>query len=110
MTTKEKAQYVQEIKDTARAMLEGRQSFIEGSRRINELSPKAGMHDDPDIVPILAVASETDDLPMGDVQQLWQAAALNDLRPKIEQAETWAREVVSIHCRNLIQRFGNTGT
>ena len=94
-----------EVVATARSMLSGQRSFIEGSRRIAELSIEAGLRDDPDVVPIIAVDSETHDLPWGETRRLWQASALDKLRPETERAEAWARGVASVHCQNLIQRF-----
>ena len=96
------------VVETARAMLDGRLSFIEGARRINGRKWDVGLPDpelDPDMVRFLLIDSETDTLPFGDIRQLWQPAALEKLQPKIEQSERWARETGWAACHSLIARF-----
>jgi hypothetical protein len=92
------------IVEIARAMLAGRVSFIEGSREISEMVP-GELRDDPDIIPFIAVDSETDTLPLGDQQELWQPKALEKLKPKIDRAEQWAKDAATSHCMHLIERF-----
>lgn len=95
-----------EIVAIARNMLDGGQSFIEGARQIVALRDAAGLdYFDPDIVRFVAIDSETDTLPFGDVRKLWAPAALEKLQPEIDRAEQWARETGTSHCRNLIQRL-----
>jgi len=95
-----------EIAVIAHLLLDGGLSFIEGARRISALRHAAGLGDfDPDIVPFIAIDSETDTLPFGDVRGLWAQAALEKLRPQIDRAEQWARETGRIHCQNLIDRL-----
>ena len=98
------------IVETARAMLNGRLSFIEGARRMSRLRLDADLPEfDPDMIRFVAIDSETDTLPLGDVQQYWQPAALAKLQPEIEQSEQWARENGWTACQSLIARFsGNT--
>jgi hypothetical protein len=96
------------VVETARAMLDGRLSFIEGARRINGQKWHVDLPDpelDPDMVCFLLIDSETDTLPFGDVRKLWQPAALEKLQPKIEQSEKWARQTGWAACEALIARF-----
>ena len=98
----------QMVVETARAMLDGRLSFIEGARRINGHKWDVDLPEpelDPDIVCFLLIDSETDTLPFGDVRQLWQPAALDKLQLKIKQSEQWARETGWAACQSLIARF-----
>lgn len=96
----------QRIVETARAMLQGQLSFIEGALRINGSRMNADLPElDPDMVCFLLIDSETDTLPFGDVRPLWQPAALAKLQPKIEQSEKWARETGWAACQSLIARF-----
>lgn len=99
-----------EIAATARRMLDGNLSFIEGARQIVALRDAAGLHYfDPDIVRFVAIDSETDTLPFGDVRKLWAPAALEKLQPKMDRSEQWARKTGAPHCQNLIQRLtGNS--
>jgi hypothetical protein len=52
-----------------------------------------------------AIDSETDALPLGEVRQYWDQAALERLEPDIREAERWAREAGRSACISLIQRF-----
>lgn len=95
-----------EIVVTAPRMLEGNLSFIEGARQIVALRDAAGLdYLDRGIVPFIAIDSETDTLPFGDVRKLWAPTALEKLQPEIERAEQWARETAARHCWNLVRRF-----
>jgi hypothetical protein len=94
-----------EIGETARRMLTGSLSFIEGARRIVGLSHNAKLNFDPDIVPFVGIDSETDALPIGDVRRHWAPEALEKPRPEIDRMEKWAREFGTRHCENLIKRF-----
>jgi hypothetical protein len=94
------------IAETATAMLGGHMSFIEGARWICALRFEAKLPDfDPDITPFVAIASETDTLPLGEARQLWAPDALAKLQPEIDKAEHWARNVGYSPCQKLIARF-----
>ena len=96
----------QRIVETARAMLDGRLSFIEGERRMSRLRLDADLPEfDPDMIRFVAIDSETDTLPFGDVRQYWQPAALAKLQPEIERSEQWARDTGWAACQSLIARF-----
>jgi len=59
------------IVSAARNMLAGTLSFIEGAREINRLRHYAELPDfDPDVLPFVAIDSETDALPFGKVRDL----------------------------------------
>jgi hypothetical protein len=95
-----------QVVETVRAMLEGRLSFIEGTRRIGRLRFYVDLPEfDPDLTCFVAIDSETDALPFGDVRQHWQPAALAKLQPEIERSEQWARETGWAACELLIARF-----
>ena len=93
--------------ETARAMLSGALSFLEGARSIAALSHDAGLgHLDNDIVPFVAVESETDAFPLGSQRQYWQPEALAKLGPEIDRWEAFARSDLRKACEKLIDRFG----
>jgi hypothetical protein len=81
------------IAQHARAMLDGKLSFIEGARKIAGARFAAGLDHDPDILVFAAIESDTDALPIGQVRESWQAEALAKAQPEIERAEKWAREM-----------------
>lgn len=92
--------------ETAQAMLNGTLSFIEGARQIASLREQAKLNRfDPDIIPFVAIDSETDALPFGPIRRLWAPDALAKLQPEIDAAETWAKDNGAEHCQTLIGRF-----
>lgn len=96
-----------EIGKTAKAMLSGATSFIEGAREIRRLAHEHGLRDDADIIVFVAIDSETDALPFGELRSMWNTEALAKLQPEIDSAEAWAREVGTAACERLVQRFGS---
>ncbi len=66
----------QEIAATAAAMVSGSVSYIEGARLIFAASFEADMEDDPDILPLVGIVSETDALPFGPGRTQWNLAPL----------------------------------
>ena len=86
-------------------MLDGSVTYLEGARVVAKLRFDAGLEADSDILPFVGVASETDALPLGRAREFWSAVALDDLQPKIREAEAGAKGLLENHCRNLIQRF-----
>lgn len=98
-----------QIARLAAAMLGGKIEFIQGSREIVSLGHAANMSRDQDILPFIAIDSETDALPLAaEVRELWQREALERLQPQIDQAQNWARSIGELHCRNLLARFGGS--
>ncbi|MDH2341392.1 hypothetical protein [Bradyrhizobium sp. SSUT77] len=93
-----------QILDAAKQVLSRATTAIEAARIIARCRFEAKLEDDPDILPFVGIDSETDALPLGHDQIHWQARALADLQPKIEEAETWAREFAVSHCQNLVSR------
>jgi len=89
--TSDRADARAEIVSAAKAMLEGKLSFIEGARQIFALSEKAGLGRDEDVLPFLALDDETDALPLGDVRRLWSSNGLERKQPDMDAAEHWGR-------------------
>jgi hypothetical protein len=89
-----------------RQMLSGELSFFEGSIQVCSLRFMVGVPEfDPDLLHFVAIESETDHLPLGQVQHRWSAEALRRLQPEFEKTEIWANGVASQACQNLIARF-----
>jgi hypothetical protein len=89
----------------AAGMLAGKLSYIEGSRKIADARFAARLEDDADVLPFVGIDSETEALPFAEIRVHWQAAALDALKPQIEEAEAWARGFGEPHCRNIVGRF-----
>ncbi len=90
----------------ARSMLEGSFSFLEGARTLSALRFEAAVReDDSDFMTFVAIDSETDDLPLGDVCKYWSKEALDKLDPEIKEAEEWAKNFGFKACESLVRRF-----
>lgn len=92
------------ILETALSVLAEVVSPIQGARMITSTRFAARLEDDPDILPFVAIESETETLPLGGDRIHWQAQALTNLQPDIDKAQTWARDFGSVHCQNLLAR------
>jgi hypothetical protein len=110
----DEAQVQQTVRDalvlaaqTARDMLQGNLSFIEGSRVLGQTAYTAGLDRDPDFVTMIAIDSETDSLPVERVRTLWDAGALSRIEDEITKAEEWARKCGETACRSIVDRFGS---
>jgi hypothetical protein len=94
------------VVETAQAMLDGQMSYLMGARRLDSLRHDAKVRDDDsDFMVFGAIASDTDDYPIGAVCELWDKKALERLQPEIDAAERWAKEHSVSACAKLIQRF-----
>jgi hypothetical protein len=93
------------IVDAATAMLAGKLSYIEGSRKVAVARFAARLDGDADVLPFVGICSETEALPFGELREHWQAAALDALKPRIEESEAWAQGFGERHCHNLLKRF-----
>ena len=103
-------QYVEsvrlEIVETARAMLDGQLSYLLGARKLDSLRHGASVNDDDaDFMACVAIASDTDDYPLGLVREFWDMQALEKLQPEIDAAERWAKEQSMSTCAKLVDRF-----
>lgn len=92
----------------AAAMLDGNASYFEGAVEVLRLrSAVGGVADrDPLFDIFVAIASETDHLPLKAQHHLWNGKALVGLQPEFEHTEKWAASFASAACRGLIERFG----
>lgn len=103
-------QYVNSVREqvvrTARAMLGGQLSYLEGTRTLVALRHEAAVKDDDaDLMVFVAIDSETDALPIGHVREHWDKEALARLEPEIRAAEAWAKKFGADACAALIGRF-----
>lgn len=102
--------YVQSVRNrihiVALGMLDGSIPFLEGAITLASLRHEAGVEEnDVDFLAFVAIASETDDLPIGPSLQHWSAAALEKHQSPIEKATQWAKEVGATSCQSLVSRF-----
>jgi hypothetical protein len=103
-------QYVASVRkrigELVQAMLIGDVCFLEGARLLSSLRHEAAVpENDPDFLVFVAVASETDNLPIGKTRIHWSPEALAKHQPAIDSATKWAREVSVNACSSLLERF-----
>jgi hypothetical protein len=90
-------------------MLDGSIPFLEGAITLASLRQEAAVEEnDEDFSAFVAIASETDDLPIGPSRKHWSAEALEKHLPLIEKATQWAKEIGTTSCQSLVSRFNTT--
>jgi hypothetical protein len=97
----------QKVAQIARDILDGRIGIIEGAREIRRFcGGHLGFDErDLDLNTFVAIDSETDDLPIGDVRQYWAPDALAQKDAEIARCEAIYREPAFRAASHLITRF-----
>src|SRR5688572_11722592 len=91
----------------AAAVLAGTESHIRGVRSILSFLSAAGLStEDEDFLGLLALDSETDELPVGEERSRWSPEALSRLDPQLVAAEKHAKEHFAVFFANIVNRFG----
>ena len=99
----------QRVVEVASAILHGELGIIEGSRLLCSLQSRATSLDhDPDFIPFVAIDSETDHLPVGDVRRHWAPDALVSKDIEIHATEDYYRASAFAGCQCLLHRFSAT--
>jgi hypothetical protein len=93
----------QRIAATAEGMLSGQCSYIDGARRINDMLDSARLDrlEEP-FVAFVAITSETDAVPIGELRERWHADARTKLEPEWAKAEQYAKDVGEPACREVV--------
>jgi hypothetical protein len=86
-------------------LLEERARVIETARAISKLAYWTGLRDDPDVSTFVAIDSETDTLPVGEVRQYWAAHALEREDIEIDRAERLYAATARQAAEALVDRF-----
>jgi hypothetical protein len=92
------------IVELARGIISGEVGLIAGSRQLWRLGLDVAPKRDPDFTFFLAIDSESDHLPIGEVRQHWNPDALREKDTEIAKIEALRREKAVEICRRLIQR------
>ena len=87
------------IAETLRGMLTGQFTYIEGARIVDSLSNAAGFdrYSEP-FVTFVGAASESDEVPVGDVRDLWSSEAIAKHSAEWKRTEAWAKEFAEPAC------------
>jgi hypothetical protein len=96
----------------AQAVLDGKLGAIEGSRALanyaHDIVPNWSA--DPDFVVFGAIASETDDVLIGETRRYWSARALAESDLKLQRITTAVESDVRAACASIIARFKDSAT
>jgi hypothetical protein len=97
-----------EVVNTARLLRDGKMSVVEGAWRLNALRHEVTQNDfDDDFMLFVAIASETDHLPVGEVRKQYATEALVRADKEIEEVDKIYRSQVEVACEKLIARFSH---
>ena len=96
-----------EMVRVARRILDGSIGIVAGARQITRLRFGSTAENDSDVLVFIAIDSETDHLPLGDVRRHWSAEALRAKDEELRGFEDWAREHTFKACKSLIARYGH---
>jgi hypothetical protein len=101
----------QKVVAIAQELLDGRIGVIDAARQINAFRGDRVALDefDPDFVTFLAIDSETDDLPVGDVRRHWAADVLAQKDLEIARCEELYRSQALEAASHLVARFAQRG-
>jgi len=94
-----------DIGSIAADMLDELTDYIEGSIKLSRLRFDSDLEDDKDLLVFVAIDSETDHLPFGDVREKWSLDALKRLEPEINKTIEWAKNLSLENCKSLAERF-----
>jgi hypothetical protein len=101
------AYYVQQCRDRitelAQTMMNGERPYIEGIRLILDLTNPARLDQiEEPFVNFLAIYSQTDDIPVGELREKWHPEAKIKLGPEWAKAEEYAKTFGEPACREAI--------
>jgi len=89
----------------ANDLIEGRIGVLEASRQFSYYRSWFRAEKDPDFTTFVAIDSETDNLPMGNVRQHWAIEALEKKDIEIQQCEEFYRSDAIEAARNLVKKY-----
>jgi hypothetical protein len=93
------------IRARADDLFEERLGVIMAARAISSLAFSAQLRDDEDVLTFVAIASETDTLPLGEVREFWAPHALAKQDVDIEKAEALYRSPAREAAHRLMERL-----
>jgi hypothetical protein len=91
----------QRARDVALSVLDGRTTVLEAARALISLAHTDAIADVADRRFIIAIESETDHLPVGEVRKLWAPDALREKDVEIARAEELYSADFSETCRRI---------
>ena len=96
-----------DIVECARGILNGSVGLTEGSRSLSALRQTVRAESDADFRVFIAIMSETDRFPVGDVRELWNPDALAHYdAERLAEERRWRLEA-EVACKNILAKFEN---
>jgi hypothetical protein len=93
----------QRVKEIAAAVLDGRTAVLEAVRELWPLAHTDAIVDEDDRTLVIAIESETDDLPIGEVRKLWAPYALEAKDAEIARAEELYKAQFLEACKRMAE-------
>ena len=93
----------QRAKEIAAAVLDGRTTVLEAVRELCPLAHTDAIGDEEDRTLVIAIESETDSLPVGDVRKLWAPYALEAKDAEIARAEELYKAQFLEACKRIAE-------
>ncbi|MET3244725.1 hypothetical protein C8K18_11387 [Paraburkholderia sp. GV068] len=97
--------HCRKIRARALDLLEGRLGVIEAARAMLQLAYWTKVEGEPEFLLFRAIASATDDLPVGSVRAYWAADALEREDVRIDAAEKLWNEKAVAAAEKLVERY-----
>ena len=95
------------IATLAAGISEGSVGLLEGIRNMAPLIRRLERKNEAYFLPILAIESETEDVPTGEARKLWEPLALRRKEAEVEVYLEKVREVVLDSCKKIREELGN---
>jgi hypothetical protein len=94
----------QRVREIAQEVLERRTTILEAVRKLYPLAHTDAIANEDDRILVIAIMSETDDLPIGEVRKLWAPYALEAKDSEIARCEElWKPQFLGA-CKRILGR------
>ena len=90
----------------AKSILSGELGIVAGARQLARWRFDVGAEHDPDLIFFVAIHSQTDHLPVGEVRSRWSPEALKAKDEELQRFEASVRDAALRVCHSLIQKYG----
>ena len=94
----------QRVREIAQELLERRTTILEAVRKLYPLAHTDAIPNENDRTLVIAIGSETDDLPIGEVRKLWAPYALEAKNAEIARCEELWKPQFLEACKRILSR------
>jgi hypothetical protein len=93
----------QRAREVTEAVMDGRTTVLEAARELVSIAHTDAIANEEDRILIIAIESETDDLPIGEVRKLWAPYALEAKDAEIARCEElWKAQFIEA-CKRIVE-------